>query len=166
MNNFSEPINIIKVKSPANIAFIKYWGQSDQNLTLPYNDTCSMNLSNCFTLVRLEVYEEKEKQEVYVKTYKKTKFEKASKKLFEDVAHFYKTTVEFLEITEDIGFKIYISHSFPHKAGIASSSSLYSGLSLAFVTAFNKKTKRKTNSLYWQDFLDQDLLREVFLMVL
>jgi diphosphomevalonate decarboxylase len=82
-----------------------------------------------------------------VKPYKKTTFEKAPEKVFENVAHFYKTVVEFLELTEDIGFKVYIEHSFPHKAGIASSSSFYSGLALAFVTAFGKKLSEKELSI-------------------
>lgn len=142
-----EPQNIIRVKSPANIAFIKYWGQQDSSLVVPYHDTCSMNLSHCYTTIRLEVHASPDHQEVYVKPYKKESFEKAPERVFEDVAHFYKTAVEFLDLTEDIGFKVYLEHSFPHKAGIASSASFYSGLALAFVSAFGKKLSQKDLSI-------------------
>jgi diphosphomevalonate decarboxylase len=106
-----------------------------------------MNLSNCVTNLELKVYEDKKHQVVYVKPYKAKEFTKASKKLFEDVAHFYKTILEYLDKTEDIGFDLYIEHSFPHKAGIASSSSFYSGLALAFVSAFGKKLNEKELSI-------------------
>ena len=44
----------ITVKSPANIAFIKYWGQTKQNLFIPRNNNISMTLSDCQTITTIE----------------------------------------------------------------------------------------------------------------
>ena len=62
----------ITVKSPANIAFIKYWGQKDEKEIIPYNDSFSMNLSHCFTMVTVELQEDAVIQELYIKDYKST----------------------------------------------------------------------------------------------
>ena len=35
--------------APSNIAFVKYWGVRDAALTLPYNESVSMNLDRCST---------------------------------------------------------------------------------------------------------------------
>src|ERR671917_2068954 len=35
--------------APSNIAFVKYWGMLDAALTLPYNESVSMNLDACST---------------------------------------------------------------------------------------------------------------------
>lgn len=39
-----------KVKSPANIALIKYWGRQDEEKVMPANTSFSFNLSECFTI--------------------------------------------------------------------------------------------------------------------
>lgn len=41
-------------KAPANIAFIKYWGKSDNELRLPLNDSFSMNMSGAYTITTAE----------------------------------------------------------------------------------------------------------------
>lgn len=41
-------------KAPANIAFIKYWGKTDNLLRLPLNDSVSMNMSGAYTITTVE----------------------------------------------------------------------------------------------------------------
>lgn len=136
----------IKVKSPANIAFIKYWGQIDGDLILPYNDSFSMNLSGCFTTIDLQVTRSK-KQELYIKNYKSKIFKKAEGPALEKVLKLYETTKVYVNAHTNFGFKIYSQNSFPKKAGIASSASFFSGLALAFVTAFGETLSEKDLSI-------------------
>ena len=46
--------------SPANIAFIKFWGKKNPKLNIPFNDSISMNLSNCLTTTTVEFRQGKE----------------------------------------------------------------------------------------------------------
>jgi diphosphomevalonate decarboxylase len=40
--------------APANIAFVKYWGVADAALTLPLNESVSMNLDRCLTTTTVQ----------------------------------------------------------------------------------------------------------------
>ena len=51
--------------APANIDFIKYWGQKNKNLNLPFNDSISMNLDNCYTKTTVEFSGKYKNDEVY-----------------------------------------------------------------------------------------------------
>jgi len=137
----------IIVKSPANIAFIKYWGQRDSKLILPYNDSFSMNLSDCYTLVNLEIYENKNIKQLYIKDYQSENYKNSKDESLNKVLKFFQTTKKFLSKDEEFGFKIFSSNSFPKKAGIASSASFFSGLAMAFTRAFNKKISPKKLSI-------------------
>lgn len=140
-------INTITVKSPANIAFIKYWGQKDKTLTLPYHDNFAMNLSDCTTTVTIDVYDDPKKQEIKVKPYKQTDFSPAPESVTKSVTKFYQTVRDYLEMVDDIGYTVWVEHTFPHKAGIASSASFFSALALAFVSAFGQKLPEKELSI-------------------
>lgn len=41
-------------RAPANIAFVKYWGKSNESLRLPLNSSISMNLSGAYTTTTVE----------------------------------------------------------------------------------------------------------------
>lgn len=131
-------ITKVKVKSPANIAFIKYWGQKSKELVLPYHDSFSMNLSDCYSIVELEITDDPKQNEMYVKKYKAKKHEKSSKEAIEKVAKFFSMVKDYLGVKEGKGFIIQSENSFPQKAGIASSASFYSALTLAIVEVFDK----------------------------
>lgn len=137
----------IRIRSPANIAFIKYWGQKDERLILPYNDSFSMNLSHCFTEIDLELYQEKKIQELYVRDYQQKSYLRDKGEALLKVKKYIKTIENFFEESLPFGFKIYSYNSFPKKAGIASSASFFSGLALAFVKALNKSLSQKKLSI-------------------
>ena len=44
----------VTVKSPAKIAFIKFWGKRDPKLNIPFNNSISMNLSDCYTITSVD----------------------------------------------------------------------------------------------------------------
>lgn len=136
----------IRIQSPANIAFIKYWGQRDTQNILPYNDSFSMNLSGCFTTIEMKI-DASDRKELYIKDYRGKEFVKTEGAALEKVIKFYETAKKYLEVKKDFGFEIYSENSFPKKAGIASSASFFSGLALAFATAFEKNISQKELSI-------------------
>ncbi|NTU46984.1 diphosphomevalonate decarboxylase [Candidatus Roizmanbacteria bacterium] len=140
-------MNKITVVSPANIAFIKYWGMKDKDLVLPNNDSYSMNLSHCVTEIVMERYENPEIKEVFIQEYTSNDYKKDNGQATEKVCVFYNRVKNFLGIKDDYGFRIYSKNSFPKKAGIASSASFFSGLALTFVTGFEKKLDTKQLSI-------------------
>ena len=137
----------VKIKSPANIAFIKYWGQRDKKLTLPYNDSFSMNLSSCYTVLEIEKLENPKIQKLYIKDYEKSDFEIKTDDSFKKVISFYYRAKQFLKVKKDYGFIIHSYNSFPKKAGIASSASFFSALALGFSWLFEKKLDQKSLSI-------------------
>lgn len=137
----------IRIKSPANIAFIKYWGQRDENLVLPFNDSFSMNLSGCYTILEIEKKENSETQELYIQNYQEKESKKADEKSLEIVINFYQKAKEFLKVRDDFGFIIKSANSFPKKAGIASSASFFSGLALGFSELFKVDLEEKQLSI-------------------
>ncbi len=50
-------MNPIKISATAhpNIAFIKYWGNQNNQLRIPVNDSLSMNLETLFTETTVEI---------------------------------------------------------------------------------------------------------------
>ncbi|HEX7542706.1 MAG TPA: diphosphomevalonate decarboxylase [Patescibacteria group bacterium] len=137
----------IRVKSPANIAFIKYWGQRDKNLVLPFNDSFSMNLSGCYTTLEIENKENSGVKELYIKNYQEKAYKKADQKSLEKVIDFYQKAKEFLKEKDDFGFIIKSANSFPKKAGIASSASFFAGLALGFSKLFEVDLGQKELSI-------------------
>lgn len=119
----------VRVKAPANLAFIKYWGRRDDELILPLNDSISMNLSGCYTITEVEAGDFKE-DEVRVKFYGEEE-----KELVGQQRERVMRQVERLR--RKYGFKervrIWSENNFPADAGIASSASGFSALTLAMV---------------------------------
>lgn len=135
------------IKSPANIAFIKYWGRSSTKDILPLTDTFSMNLSNCYTIVRLEVVDDSGVQELFIKDYKAETHKQDTGTALLKVQQYYARAKKYLGVTKNFGFRIYSENSFPKKAGIASSASFFSAQALAFATLFEKKLPEKQLSI-------------------
>lgn len=140
-------LKTVKTKGQANIAFIKYWGQRNKNLVLPYNDSFSMNLSNCYTLVTIQLLENKEIKELFIKDWKSKRYKKDKGKALEKVVRFYQRAKKFLKLDRDYGLRVYSEINFPRQAGIASSASFFSGLALGLVTLFEKKISERDLSV-------------------
>lgn len=137
----------LKAKSPANIAFIKYWGQKDSRLVLPMNDSFSMNLSGCFTTVEIEKQENTNIKQLYIKNYQSDVYEVADQTSLKKVIDYYQVAKKFLKTNQDLGFIIKSENSFPKKAGIASSASFFSALALLYSRLLKKELNQKELSI-------------------
>ncbi len=109
--------------SPANIAFIKYWGKKDPKLNIPFNDSISMNLSGCSTKTVVE-YDPTFRNDLVIVNGTEVKDDKR------------KRVVDFLDIIRKMAgkkwfAKVVSDNNFPSDAGIASSASAFSALALA-----------------------------------
>ncbi len=128
----------VTVQSPANIAFIKYWGQTKHNLFIPRNDNISMTLSGCITTTTVERSPDITKDTIEVRT-KNGTYELLSqnstkgKKAYEQIERIRKMAGS----TDHVAVKS--ENSFPSDAGIASSASGFSALTGALLISFGKK---------------------------
>lgn len=109
--------------SPANIAFIKYWGKRDPKLNLPFNNSISMNLSKCLTITTVEFSGRLRKDRVFIDDQEIL----ASKK--ERVVNVLNVVRK--EVNIDLRARVVSKNNFPADAGIASSASGFSALALA-----------------------------------
>lgn len=117
------------IKAPANIAFIKYWGNSTSGL--PLNNSISMNLSACQTITKASL-NDKNEDEIFVEEENGEKI-KLEKKSIKDI----KAYEQIERIKNLVNFKgsvlITSKNTFPSKAGIASSASGFCALTSAVV---------------------------------
>lgn len=137
----------LSVESPANIAFIKYWGQRDSQLVLPYNDSFSMNLSACKTIIDIDFYEDTAIKEMEIQEFGSQTYRKSSALELEKVTSFYPLAKKILHAQGDFGYRIRSRNTFPLKAGIASSASFFSALAYAFMRGFDQQIPEKDLSI-------------------
>src|SRR3990167_7853677 len=57
----------VTVTAPANVPFIKYWGQADRQLFIPLNNSISMTLSGCMTTTTVETSDDYNQDSVIIK---------------------------------------------------------------------------------------------------
>lgn len=127
----------VTVQSPANIAFIKYWGQTNENIFIPRNNNISMTLSACQTITTIE--RSSDIKEDKIELYNGTDYAP----LFKDT-HKNKNAYDQVErIRKMSGSKdkvhIRSKNTFPSDAGIASSASGFSALTAALLLVFDQK---------------------------
>ena len=125
-------------KAPSNIALVKYWGKSDQQI--PKNASVSFTLSKSYTETTLKFTPKeagKTEQvfdfEVYLDGVSKPDFKSKIQKYFESI-------VLYVPFINNFSFEIQTHNSFPHSSGIASSASSFAALSLCLMQmelAFN-----------------------------
>jgi len=113
----------VTVVSPANLAFIKYWGNAQPEFRVPNNGSVSMNLNGFTTTTEVEVNDQFQKDHITIDG------EIAKGKARERV-------VGFLDVVRQLAnfnkyFFVKSENSFPKGTGIASSASAFSALALA-----------------------------------
>lgn len=117
---------------PANIAFVKYWGVQDAALTLPYNESLSMNLDRCLTTTTVEFDPRLNADEVVLKLHGQQE-QPATGRPFDRVAAQLDRVRALANI--ETRARVRSENNFPSDAGIASSAAAFSALTLAAVAA-------------------------------
>jgi len=140
-------------KAPANIAFIKYWGKTDEKLRLPANDSISMNLSNAYTTTTVEFSKKFSKDKFYIlKDEKIASPDKLSRSaIFVHSKETERVSKQLDIIRKIAGVKLWARvvsrNNFPANVGIASSASGFAALTLAAASALNLKLSEKELSI-------------------
>ncbi len=118
--------------APSNIAFIKYWGVRDEDKVLPCNPSISMTLSRCTSKCTVEFDSGADGDEIWFRRVG-GEFEPAA----EAFARPVRRHLETLRIRAGTkgGCRVWTENSFPTGAGIASSASGFSALTLAATEA-------------------------------
>ncbi|MFT7120588.1 MAG: diphosphomevalonate decarboxylase [Neolewinella sp.] len=141
----------IRWRSPSNIALVKYWGKHGDQL--PSNPSISFTLDGAATDTTLSYKVRQETGEgvdviLYLDGELNTGFTERTKKFLEKLLPVY----PFLK---QLSLSIKTSNSFPHSAGIASSASGMSALSLCLVsleeelfTAFEERAEFLAKASY------------------
>ncbi|MFH1971753.1 MAG: diphosphomevalonate decarboxylase [Patescibacteria group bacterium] len=125
--------------SPANIAFIKFWGKKNPKLNIPYNNSFSMNLDSCLTTTTVHFMDNLKEDEVVIDC-KKVEGEARDR------------VVRILDIVRTwakVKAKAKMSsiNNFPSDAGVASSASAFSALALAASSSAGLKLSKKKLSI-------------------
>lgn len=108
--------------APSNIAFVKYWGQTDPILRLPTNNSISMNLSDLTTTTTVEFSDN------YLEDSIEINGETDGKKIMRALAHIDKIRA-LAKITTRI--KMVSVNNFPTGTGLSSSASGFAALTVA-----------------------------------
>ncbi len=119
-------------KAPSNIAFVKYWGVADTALTIPYNESISMNLDACLTTTTVTFYDRLAEDEVAIAWYEQPPRPVAGRQYDRVVAQLDRVRAR-AGITARA--RVASANNFPADAGIASSAAAFAALTLAAVTA-------------------------------
>ncbi len=120
--------------APANIAFVKYWGVQDAGLTLPYNDSVSMNLDRCLTTTTVRFDARLNADEVTIALHGQSEQAATGRTLERVVAQLDRVRVL---ANVETRAQVHSSNNFPSDAGIASSAAAFAALTAAAVAALN-----------------------------
>jgi len=115
--------NKAKAFSHPNIAFIKYWGNVNDNLRIPANGSISMNLKDLRTETEVHFSSELNTDELVLNK------KKVSGAGFDRVSNMLDIVRNMAEI--ELFAKVVSTNDFPTGSGIASSASAFSALTLA-----------------------------------
>ena len=113
-------------RSPSNIALIKYWGK--HGVQLPRNPSLSFTLSACHTDMKVTVETDKDESTLTVL------YDGEPRPSFKPkIESFLNRIVEFFPWINSSSITIDSVNTFPYGAGIASSASAMSALSLCLI---------------------------------
>jgi len=125
--------------SPANIAFIKFWGKRNPKLNIPYNNSISMNLDSCLTTTTVHFMDNYKEDEVIIDC------KKAEDEARDRVVRVLDIVRAWAEIKTRA--KVSSINNFPSDAGVASSASAFSALALAASSSAGLKLSKKNLSI-------------------
>lgn len=118
--------SVYHVKSPANIALVKYWGKKGRQL--PCNPSISFTLKNSYTDLILEVVSDSTFSiELFFEEKRNPAFEKK-------ISNKLQSMFDLLPWLENKKLIIKSTNTFPHSAGIASSAASMSALAWALAS--------------------------------
>ncbi len=118
-----------------NIAFIKYWGNRDQNLRLPANGSISMNLAALETRTAVTMLDKAEADRLFINSEEQSGQALARVSVFLDILRTLSGCKSFVEVRSQ--------NNFPSSAGVASSAAAFAALALAGTEAFNLQLSEK-----------------------
>ena len=117
-------------ESPSNIALVKYWGKSEDQI--PKNSSISFTLKNCLTNTKLEFVKKKLKSQLFDFD---IFFDGKLKLEFKPKVHvFLERIKKYCPYILEYKFTINTTNTFPHSSGIASSASGVSALALCIMS--------------------------------
>jgi len=121
--------------APANIAFIKYWGKSDESLRLPLNDSLSMNLNNTYTKTTVEFSSDFSRDEILL-----------ANGIFSDQEK--QRVIKNLNVMRNkaetrLCARVVTENTFPKGGGAAASASGFAALTVAAFSALGIKLSEK-----------------------
>jgi len=114
----------VEWSSPSNIALVKYWGKHGNQL--PMNPSVSFTLTHCITRTSIELTP-RDPGQPWVLFYLEGQDEPVFNRRVET---YLETLLPYFPFLEHYRLKIHSFNTFPHSAGIASSASAMSALSL------------------------------------
>ncbi|MBZ0297526.1 MAG: diphosphomevalonate decarboxylase, partial [Anaerolineae bacterium] len=123
----SRSTNSATARAHPNIAFIKYWGNADDNLRLPVNSSISMNLDGLYTQTKVSWDEQFNQDRLNLNGTEETG------PALKRVTQHLDVIRERLDI--DLQASVESSNNFPTGAGIASSAAAFAALTVAAVEA-------------------------------
>ncbi len=129
--------------APSNIAIIKYWGKTGEQL--PINPSLSFTLKHSVTSMKIECFVKKSSNEKQVELFLNSeKNEKFAQKFEVYLERFTK----YLPYLKDLKFIVHTKNSFPHSAGIASSASSASAFAFLILDIEKKIFGKEKSDFY------------------
>lgn len=131
-------------QAPANIAFVKYWGKSNHDLTLPNNSSISMNLAELYTTTTVDFDSNYTEDVVEIGFYGQSVQKVSGQKK-------QRVTDQLERLRKGAGIttaaRVLSLNNFPADVGIASSASAFAALTAATCFALELKLSKKELSI-------------------